>query len=133
MPAGRPTDYRPEYCEEVIAMGEEGYSVVEMCAALKVVRNTMVIEWTRDHPEFLTAMTHAKQASQSWWERKGRDCLIMTPGQGTFNTGVWSRSMAARFPEDWRENKGVEVTGRLRLARELTDDDLTNIAAGGSD
>ena len=29
----------------------------------------------------------------------------------TFNASVWSRSMAARFPEDWRENKGVEVTG----------------------
>jgi hypothetical protein len=111
MPAGRPTDYRPEYCEQVIAMGEQGYSVVEMCAELKVVRNTLVTEWPKANPEFLTALTHAKQLSQAWWERKGRDCLIMGPGQGTFNASVWSRSMAARFPEDWRENKGVELTG----------------------
>lgn len=111
MPAGRPTSYRPEYCDDVIQMGEEGYSVMEMAAALKVVRNTLVTEWPNAHPEFLIALTHARQASQSWWERKGRECLIMAPGQGTFNASVWSRSMAARFPEDWRENKGVELTG----------------------
>jgi hypothetical protein len=111
MPAGRPTDYRPEYCERVIAMGREGYSVVEMAAELECDRKTLERAWTEANPEFLRAMTQARQLSQAWWERKGRECLIMGQGQGTFNASVWSRSMAARFPEDWRENKGVELTG----------------------
>jgi hypothetical protein len=92
-------------------MGAEGYSVVEMAAELKVSRNTLETNWPKEHPEFLEAFTQARLESQAWWERKGRDCLIMAPGQGTFQASVWSRSMAARFPEDWRENKGVELTG----------------------
>lgn len=111
MPGGRPSDYRPEYCDAVIEMGEQGFSVVEMAAALKVSRNTLETNWPKDHPEFLEAFTHARVASQAWWERMGRESLIMSPGQGTFQASVWSRSMAARFPADWRENKGVEVTG----------------------
>ena len=95
----------------MIKFGSLGYSVVEMAAEIGVVRNTLERQWTEVHPEFLTAFTRAKQLSQAWWERKGRDCLIMKPGDGTFNASVWSRSMAARFPEDWRENKGVELTG----------------------
>ena len=92
-------------------MGEEGYSIVEMAADIKCARSTLEKEWPAANPAFSEALTHARLLSQSWWERKGRDCLIMAPGQGTFNASVWSRSMAARFPEDWRENKGVELTG----------------------
>ena len=29
-----------------------------------------------------------------------------------FQGNVWSRSMAARFPDDWREVKGTELTGK---------------------
>ena len=29
-----------------------------------------------------------------------------------FNASIWSRSMAARFPKDWRENKNVELAGK---------------------
>jgi hypothetical protein len=28
-----------------------------------------------------------------------------------FNSSVWSRSMAARFPEEWRESSKTELTG----------------------
>jgi len=37
--------------------------------------------------------------------------LIETPGAPKLNTGLWSRSMAARFPNEYRENSKVEVSG----------------------
>lgn len=131
MPAGRPTDYRPEYCERVIEFGAEGKSLTWMAAELGIAKATLQ-NWERDIPEFLAAMTQARALSQSWWEDAGQDNMLMTPGQGTFNASVWSRSMAARFPEDWRENKGVELSGSVAVARELSDDDLKRIAAGSS-
>ena len=100
-------------------MGESGCSVVEMCAAIKCARSTLEKEWPAAHSEFSAALTQARLASQAGWEATGRDCLVMQPGQGTFQASVWSRSMAARFPDDWRENKGVEVSGSLNLAGEL--------------
>lgn len=110
MPAGRPSDYKPEYCEKVIALGKEGASVVRMACEIGVARATLEANWTAEHPEFLEAFTLAKQYSQDWWEEKGRECLIMPQG-ATFQSSVWSRSMAARFPADWRENSKHEVSG----------------------
>ena len=110
MPAGRPTLYRPEYCEKVIELGKDGKSVVQMACAFGVSRPTMEENWTREYPEFLEAFTLAKQYSQDWWEQKGQDNLLVPQGV-TFQASVWSRSMAARFPHDWRENSKMEHTG----------------------
>lgn len=110
--AGRPTSYRPEYCERVIEMGEQGYSVVEMAAELGVNRSSLEAEWPEKHPSFSEAFTQARQKSQAWWERQGRENVVMEPGKGTFNASMWSRSMAARFPRDWRESKDVQLTGK---------------------
>ena len=104
---GRPSDYDPSYCERVIELGKEGASVIEMAHEIGVVKQTLY-DWEKAHPEFLDAMTRAREASQVWWEATGRKNML-TSG---FNASVWSRSMAARFPRDWREVKGTELTGK---------------------
>lgn len=105
----RPSLYDPAYCERVIELGEQGASIAEMAYELEVCKNTLD-NWAGEHPEFLTAFTRAKLASQVWWERKGR--AGMEKSSSEFQASVWSRSMAARFPEDWREVKGTELTGK---------------------
>ena len=110
MPAGRPSSYKPEYCEAVIEMGKQGFSVVEMAAEIGVHRSSLESAWPEAYPEFSEAFTHAKQCSQAWWERVGRDNLLIAQGGGTFQASVWSRSMAARFPHDWREASKVDHT-----------------------
>ena len=109
-PGGRPTDYRPEYCEKVIELGKMGASIIEMACEIGVDRKTLEKIWPAAHEEFFRSFTLARQYSQVWWERKGRENLI-TPAGMTFQASVWSRSMAARFPEDWREKTAHEMTG----------------------
>lgn len=104
MPAGRPSLYKPEYCQRVIELGKIGASVVEMACEIGVTRNTLETNWPADHPEFLEAMERATQESQLWWEKKGRDNLE----KQVFQASMWSRSMAARFPNDWRERSEVK-------------------------
>ena len=104
---GRPSDYDPSYCEKVIELGQEGASVIEMAHEIGVVKQTLY-DWEKAHPEFLDAMTRAREASQVWWEAMGRKGMLMSG----FNASVWSRSMAARVPRDWREVKGTELTGK---------------------
>ena len=41
--------------------------------------------------------------SLRWWEDVGTQG--MQAGPGAFNAAIWSRSMAARFPETWREKR----------------------------
>lgn len=116
MPAGRPSEYDPTYCERVIELGKQGASVVEMACAIGVSRPTLETNWPEAHPEFLEAFTRAKMESQVWWEKKGRDNLET---QG-FQQAMWSRSMAARFPHDWRETSRKELTGPDGAPMELT-------------
>lgn len=98
MPAGRPSDYEPAFCARIIELGEQGASVVEMAHDIGVTRQTLY-NWRDNWEEFFDAFARATEASQVWWEKKGRDSLT-TAG---FQSAVWSRSMAARFPDDWRE------------------------------
>lgn len=102
----RPTEYKQEYCEQVIEHGKAGKSIAWMASFFDVNKDT-IYEWAKVHPEFSDALTRAKAHSQAWWEDKGQ-AGMESPG---FGASVWSRSMAARFPEDWRESKGVELTG----------------------
>lgn len=105
MPAGRPTDYRPEYCDKVIEWGKQGKSKTWIASEIGVTRETLY-EWERVHPEFSDAMARAKVFEQRWWEDAGQDGMKL---QG-FGQSIWSRSMAARFPKEWRE-KTAHVGG----------------------
>ncbi len=110
-PGGRPSLYKPEYCDRVIELGREGMSVVEMAAEIGVARSTLEEAWPAAHEEFSEAFARARELSQAWWERQGRVGLTAE----RFNAQVYSRSMAARFPKDWRESKNVESTVNVQL------------------
>lgn len=118
MTAGRPSDYDESYCEKVIEFGEQGKSITWMAAELGVARQT-IHNWAASHPEFLDALDRAMAKSQQWWEDSGQTNMM---GQG-FNASVWSKSMAARFPEDWRDNSKQEITGGLNNTIRVVFDD----------
>lgn len=117
MAGGRPTDYDPAYCETVIELGKQGKSKVQMAAHFDVCRKT-IDNWADQHPEFLRALTRAMTHAQDWWETAGQVGMVADK----FNSSVWSRSMAARFPEDWQEKKEFKHSGAI--ARDMSDEDL---------
>lgn len=91
-----------------------GKSKAWMCAHMGVSRQT-VEDWTKAHPEFLDAIMRAMLLSQAWWEDMGQDNMISMPQSGTLNGSVYSRSMAARFPADWREKTEQKIEGELAI------------------
>lgn len=113
---GRPTKYRPEMCEQVIGWGAAGKSRTWMAGKLGVDRST-IDEWARNFPDFSLALTRAKALEQMWWEDKGQECIMMPQGM-TFSQSAWSRSMAARFPDEWREStkSETELKGGLSVS-----------------
>jgi hypothetical protein len=102
----RPSEYKQDYCEQVVEYGKQGKSFAWIASELDVNKDTLY-EWMKVHPEFSDAMGRSRAYSQRWWEDAGQ---VGMAGPG-FNASIWSRSMAARFPDDWREQKGVELTG----------------------
>lgn len=111
---GRPTSYRPEYCEQVIEWGRQGKSRTWMSAHLGIDRYT-IDEWAKAHPDFSRALSHAKAFEQALWEDLGFNGL----SADKFNSGVWTRSMAARFPSEWRESQNIATTHAGSIAHSV--------------
>lgn len=122
---GRPSKYDPAYCERVIELGKKGKSLTQIAVSLDVTKAT-VLGWADQHIEFSTALTRAKQCEQAWWEDIGQEGLRADK----FNSAVWSKSMSARFRDDYTERRelaGVpdrpietkEVSSRRDLARAI--------------
>lgn len=109
-PVGRPTDYKPEFCELVYEMGKQGKSEAEMAAEIGVTRKTLK-NWESEHPEFFYWFAVARECSQAWWESLAQNQML-TPTPG-FSSGLWAKSMSARFRDDYTERTKQEVTGDL--------------------
>jgi len=114
VPAGRPTDYDPAYCERVIELGKAGKSKAQMAAAFDVSRQT-IDNWAEANPDFLEALTRAMAHCQAWWEDKGMSGLDAP----VFNAAVWKKSMEARFRDDYTERQEQTVKAQVVTRIEL--------------
>lgn len=101
---GRPSIYQPEFCEQIIAMGEAGLGVAEMACEFSVHRATLY-DWAKSHADFSTAFARARESSEAYWVRYGNANLTNKQFQG--NTYI--KMMQARHRETWTERK--EITG----------------------
>jgi hypothetical protein len=108
---GRPTKYDPALCEKVVELGKLGKSRWAIASELGITPNNLK-EWEAVHEDFRAALAISRQDSLAYWEALAENHMIEFPGGPKINTGLWSRSMAARFPEQYRENSKVELTGK---------------------
>ncbi len=106
MPAGRPSEYLPENCEVVIDLGKAGKSLAQIASHFDVSKAT-IINWSEVHPEFSTALSRARAHSQTWWENRAQTDGLTRE----FNGMVWSKSVQARFREDYTERHEVAGAG----------------------
>ena len=105
-PIGRPSKYRPEYCDEIIDLGKNGKSIAQMAAHFDVDKAS-VFRWAEEHEDFRTAFARAKTHSQKWWEDQAQKNL----SDRNFNAQLWLKSVASRFRDDYTERTQTELSG----------------------
>lgn len=105
---GRPSRYKPEYCEQVIELGKRGFSPAMIASELDVDRKSLY-DWADKHHEFATALTRAKSEEQAHWERMGMDNIK----ERQFQSSVWAKSMQARFRDDYTERRDIQQTTQV--------------------
>lgn len=115
---GRPTKYDPAFCAQVVELGKQGKSFTQIAVEIGYSKATL-IGWSNQHLEFSTALTRAKECEQAWWEQKGMDGLTADK----FNSAVWSKSMSARFRDDYTERR--EVAGVADQPIQVEDKSMT--------
>lgn len=68
MPAGRPTDYRPEFAEQAAKLCELGATDLEIADFFDVDVRT-ISRWKHDHEEFCLSIKTAKEVANERVER----------------------------------------------------------------
>jgi hypothetical protein len=102
-PPWRPSKYNPDFCELVVDLGRQGKSKEVMAVRCGVIPETLE-NWAKTYPDFFEALTYAQACEQEWWEEAGQTLMALP----NFSAAAWSRSMSARFPKKWREQKQVD-------------------------
>lgn len=101
---GRPTKYKPVYCEEIINMMAQGFSLTAAAAELGISRET-AYAWEREIPEFSDAIKVARGKRTLKLER---DLLGASDGP-TVTSRIFALKNACA--DEWREKQTVEQTG----------------------
>jgi transposase-like protein len=100
-PGGRPTSYRPEFCQRVVALMAEGRSL-EGCAALLGVHPDSLYEWQKVHPEFSEAVRAGRAAATTFWENRLLD--VANGGSGNAQAIQWALRNRSRAASGWHHD-----------------------------
>ena len=105
MARGRPSKYKPEYCEQLIEHCKQGLSFEAFAGSIPVHKDT-IYEWAKKYPEFDEAKRTGAALSLLFWEKLGvAGAVGKVPG---FNPTTWIFNMKNRF--GWRDRQELEVS-----------------------
>jgi hypothetical protein len=104
MPGGRPTDYDPAYCEQVIEFLKDGYSVAAFAGHIGKAASTVEL-WRTKHPEFSEAVKVGQAGAVLWWENRAR---AVARGEDGNPTAVIF-GLKNRAPDQWRDKTEQDV------------------------
>ena len=105
MPGGRPSDYDPRFCDEIIEFMGQGYSITAFAGHIGVHRDTLY-EWESKHPAFSDAIKAARMMRVAALE------------YGLLNASAGHEVTARIFalknadPTEWRDKRDVDVTSK---------------------
>lgn len=110
MAGGRPSEYRPEFCDVVISTMSAGYSKMAAAGEIGCCLNTLK-SWMAEHPEFLTAV------------KLGEALRVKTLEEGLLGAEIGPRVTARIFalknaaPDEWRDRQEVDASMTINIAR----------------
>jgi hypothetical protein len=95
---GRPSSYKPSYCNRVLTFATNGCCKNEIAVGLGVSVKTLNA-WAETYDDFRQAMSEAKELEYAWWLMVGRK------GQFTrnWNGSAWALQMRNRFRKRFGE------------------------------
>lgn len=135
-PIGRPSKYKPEYCEKLIEHMASGLSFESFAGVIEVNVDTLH-EWAKVHEEFSDSKRLAFAKNMAFWEKLGIEHIINKSdseslGDGvsssksrSLNASVWIFNMKNRFK--WRDRQPDETDVVVNNLSQANDDELQKL------
>lgn len=144
--AGRPSKYKPEFCEQAAKLCRLGATDIEIADFFGVAKAT-INTWKLQRPEFLDSLKAAKAEadarveqslyhkavgysfdSEKIFNNQGEVIRAKTREHVPPDTTAMIFWLKNRRPEQWRDKHEVE---HIHTAKRMSDNELERIAAGG--
>lgn len=107
---GRPTEYKPEHCAELLEHMQSGLTYESFAGRIGVCRQTLY-NWEKEHPEFLDTKKRAQAMALYHWDQLGADSITASSKDDAINVALYIHRMRVMF--GWRatdnNNPVVEV------------------------
>lgn len=100
---GRPSKYDPAYCQQLVEVMSQGYSLTAFASQIEVSRSTIGV-WAQKHDDFSQAIGKGKAACAFWWETALRNAALT--GRGNVTAAIFGLKNMA--PDEWRDKQAVE-------------------------
>ena len=108
MPAGRPTKYKPVYCDEIISLMATGLSLTAAAASLGISRET-AYAWERENEEFSDAIKIARAKRTLKLEQD----LLSASDSPTVTSRIFALKNAN--PHEWQEKQHHAVDASVTV------------------
>lgn len=122
-PVGRPTKYKPEYCQQIIDVMAKGFSITAFAGSIRVSRQS-IYEWAEVYPDFSDSIRIARAARVYCLEEK----LLESPDSPTVTSRIFALKNAA--PDEWKDKHDVEHSGGVEIMlahrADKTDEQIKN-------
>ena len=122
---GRPSKYRPEYCETALELGRRGWGITEAANYFGVVASTFSL-WEKRYPDFKQAAKRIRENSRFWarWRSNWKIDRLAEKEENHLVEPLYrvrQRRMAhAGTIEDLRKEFGVEKIEVIPNAKRVT-------------
>jgi hypothetical protein len=112
---GRPSKFKPEYCDLLIEHMKKGFGINTFGPVVDVNRDT-VYEWVNVHQDFSDAYKKGMDHYEGFWERLGMaGAMGKVPG---FNAAAWIFNVKNRFKWTDRQETTHEVGESIKVILE---------------
>lgn len=119
------SEFKPEYCKQLIDHMKEGNSFASFCVEIGIARQSGY-RWVQTHDDFYEAKRIADAAYEVWWERAGK--LGMMGKIKGFNASSWIFRMKNSF--NYSDKQEVVMNNEKSKVDNMTDQELKDYAIG---
>ena len=107
--------FKPEMCDRMIELGQQGASQKMIWADLGVTKD-VAASWRKKYPEFADSLDMALVHSQAYWERE----MLANVGNKAFNSRIAEIALRGQFPQDYKETREIKQEIKQEIKIDFT-------------